>query len=101
MRYVAYHVESRKILRVPAPHHGAGCFKDSFGSAGAAKAAISKAAKLGKIVASEYAVAESGYFAAKLDKMVERVNLMSGKPYMESVNCPNYCSPASEAYWSM
>jgi hypothetical protein len=33
--------------------------------------------------------------------MVERRNLMSGHAYMEDINTPNYCSPASEAYWSM
>jgi hypothetical protein len=33
--------------------------------------------------------------------MVERVNLMSGEKYMEAEDTPNYCSPASEAYWSM
>jgi hypothetical protein len=101
MRYVAYHVESRKILRVYAPHLGAGIFKDDFGSRGAARAALNKAEKAGKLVASEYRIAEKGYFFSELDKVVEKVNLLSGKPYMESVNCPNYCSPASEAYWSM
>lgn len=34
-------------------------------------------------------------------KMVERKNLMSGKTYMEDVNTPIACSPASETYWSM
>lgn len=34
-------------------------------------------------------------------KMVERVNLMTGKKYMEPVNTPSYCSPASESYWTM
>lgn len=33
--------------------------------------------------------------------MVERVNLMSGKTYMEAAGTPGYLSPASEAYWSM
>ena len=33
--------------------------------------------------------------------MVERTNLMSGQKYMEAEDTPNYCSPASEAYWSM
>jgi hypothetical protein len=33
--------------------------------------------------------------------MVERVNMMSGKKYLEPSNTPNYCSPSSEAYWSM
>lgn len=34
-------------------------------------------------------------------QMVERTNLMSGKPYMEALGTPRYCSPSSEAYWSM
>jgi hypothetical protein len=33
--------------------------------------------------------------------MVERVNLMSGKTYMEAEDTPPCCSPASETYWSM
>ena len=35
------------------------------------------------------------------DEMVERVNLMSGKKYMERRDTPRFCSPSSEAYWSM
>ena len=34
-------------------------------------------------------------------RMVERTNLMSGQKYMEDINTPNFCSPASETYWSM
>ena len=34
-------------------------------------------------------------------KMVKRVNLMSGKEFMEAEDTPNFCSPASESYWSM
>lgn len=37
-----------------------------------------------------------GYGAIKV-----RVNLMSQKPYVEAAGTPGYCSPASEAYWSM
>ena len=48
-----------------------------------------------------YGIAEEGHYRAKIEKMVERVNMMSGKKYMESVNTPAYCSPASESYWSM
>lgn len=33
--------------------------------------------------------------------MVERTNLMSGLSYMEDINTPGYCSPASESYWSL
>ena len=32
--------------------------------------------------------------------MVERTNLLSGKPYIEDINTPICCSPASETYWS-
>ena len=35
------------------------------------------------------------------EPMVERINLMSGEPYMERLNTPPYLSPASETYWSM
>ena len=34
-------------------------------------------------------------------RMVERVNLMTGEKYQEDVNTPNFCSPASESFWSM
>ena len=33
-------------------------------------------------------------------KMVERVNIMTGKTFMEAEDTPNFCSPASESYWS-
>jgi hypothetical protein len=36
-----------------------------------------------------------------LRQPVERVNLMSGKTFTEARGTPGYCSPASEAYWSM
>jgi hypothetical protein len=36
-----------------------------------------------------------------LRQPVTRVNLMSGKEFQEARGTPNYCSPASEAYWSM
>ena len=48
-----------------------------------------------------YMVAEKEYYHAKIEKMVERTNMMTGKKYMESINTPAYCSPASESYWSM
>ena len=32
---------------------------------------------------------------------VTRKNMMSGKEYQERFDTPRYCSPSSEAYWSM
>ena len=48
----------------------------------------------------QWKVMSKAEFDARPVKMVERVNLMSGKPYMEAEDTPNFCSPASEAYWS-
>ena len=47
------------------------------------------------------AIAEAEYYAKNIEKFVTRKNLMTGATYEESVNTPNYMSPASEAYWSM
>ena len=33
--------------------------------------------------------------------MVKRRNLMGGAEYEERFDTPRYCSPSSEAYWSM
>lgn len=33
--------------------------------------------------------------------MVERTNMMGGAKYTERFDTPRYCSPSSEAYWSM
>ena len=33
--------------------------------------------------------------------LVERTNFMSGKTFLEEPDRPYYCSPSSEAYWSM
>ena len=41
------------------------------------------------------------YVAANPVKMVERTNLMSGQKFTEPEDTPNFCSPASETYWSM
>ena len=47
------------------------------------------------------AIAEAEYYAKNIERFVTRKNMMSGEEYTESVNTPNYMSPASEAYWSM
>jgi hypothetical protein len=33
--------------------------------------------------------------------MVTRTNMMGGAEYQERYDTPRYCSPSSEAYWSM
>ena len=99
MSYVIYNNETSKILGGP--------YK-SYKTMGAAKAAISRLRKTVPITELNterdplfvYAIAEINYFYKTIDQTVERVNLMSGKTFRESVNTPYYCSPSSESYWS-
>lgn len=99
MSYVIYNSETTKIL--------GGNYK-SYKTFGAAKAAITRlrnkipAADVGTERDPEffYAIAETNHFFNKIEKMVERTNIMTGKTFVESVNTPYYCSPSSESYWS-
>ena len=42
-----------------------------------------------------------GYRYEIHETFVTRTNLMGGKEYQERYDTPRYCSPSSEAYWSM
>jgi len=89
MGYVVYNTESTRLMDTR-----------THATERAAKAALTRAVNAGKVVREEMSIAESNDFYANIEKKVERTNLLSGKKYMESVNTPSYCSPASEAYWS-
>ena len=99
MAYVIYNNETSKILG------GAG---KSYKTMSAAKSAITRMRKTVPVSDLNtdndplfvYAIAEINYFYESIDQTVERVNLMSGKTFRESVNTPYYCSPSSESYWS-
>ena len=43
----------------------------------------------------------AGYRFEIHETYVTRTNLMGGKEYTERYDTPRYCSPSSEAYWSM
>lgn len=45
--------------------------------------------------------ASAGYRYEIHETMVKRTNLMGGAEYLERYDTPRYCSPSSEAYWSM
>lgn len=98
MGYVIYEKETTLLLT-----------RREFKTAAAAKAAITRHLKknfsAADVVACnldwKYAIAESDVFYASIEKRVARENMMSGNTYYEGINTPNYCSPASEAYWSM
>ena len=75
-------------------------YGDNWKTEAAAKAAMTRMRKKGEDV-SGLAIADSLTYHANIEKQVTRRNMMTGKTFSESVNTPNYCSPASEAYWSM
>jgi hypothetical protein len=93
MSYVVYNIDSTLIL---------GGYSNRYATERAAKAGLTRAAKKDpKIIKSDYDIAEYTDFLENIEKTFQRINLMSGKPYMERANTPASCSPASETYWSM
>ena len=42
-----------------------------------------------------------GYIFNIVETYVTRRNMMGGAEYQERYDTPRYCSPSSEAYWSM
>lgn len=74
--------------------------KQSYTTERGAKIACTKLNKADGNTAQWKVVDVADYVAPPV-KMVERVNLMSGEKFMEAEDTPNFCSPASEAYWSM
>jgi len=90
--FYVYNLETSKIMKNKKG-------KSTWKSYGAAKAFRTRMARMGYNV-GEYGIVDTSLYSL-IEKQVEKTNLMTGKKYMESVNTPNYMSPASEAYWSM
>ncbi|MCX8483103.1 MAG: hypothetical protein ORN50_05940 [Crocinitomicaceae bacterium] len=44
---------------------------------------------------------ELGFIVNVFETYVTRTNMMGGKEYQERYDTPRFCSPSSEAYWSM
>ena len=103
--YVIYDKHTTEILEI---RNANGRRNSRYYGHGAAKAALTRFCKKSGLmpVDSEYplykfGIAEIEYYTRSIEKQVERVNLMTGKKFKESVNTPYYCSPSSETYWSM
>ena len=95
MAYVVYDTKTTAIVT-----NGAAS-RTTFKTLAAAKAARTRMIKRQKFAATALAIADSMDYINNIKQMVERTNLITGKKYMEDVNTPRCCSPASEAYWSM
>ena len=106
MKFTVYNIATTEVLRVNTPY--ANMMKDAiYDSMEPATRAMNKANKeAGKTLfavcnSDEWSSVSNNYDSDGNIKMVERVNLMSGKKFMEPINTPNSCSAASETYWSM
>ena len=82
--------------------------RQSYKTVAAAKAAVTRIAKAEGLLLTDpnhavyrYGIAEADYFHKHIEKRVAKRNLSTGIVYEETINTPNYMSPASETYWSM
>ena len=107
MSYVIYNKETTKTLLAPA--QSVGCYIEFYKTESAAKAALTRLDKKGKLgyeydterpfVKADFAIAETSDFRANIEKMVTRKNAMTGKEFQEPINTPFSSSPSSENYW--
>ena len=65
---------------------------------GAARATRTRLCNKAGYSVADLSIVDTKYYTPK---MVVRTNLMTGQEYQEDVNTPNFCSPASESFWSM
>lgn len=95
MAFVIYHKETTVYLKL-------GSRKDSFPSEGAAKAALTREAKAGKVKADDYAIADREYFQLRIEKKETRHGVCDahGKEFVVPVNTSWTSGPWSETYWS-
>ena len=109
MSYVIYEKSSTLIIGKPdrngvaRPDH-----RKEYKTLSAAEAALTRICKAEGLLQTDpnygryrYAIAAKAYFHQNIEKKVAKRNLSTGIVYEETVNTPNYMSPACEAYWSM
>jgi hypothetical protein len=65
---------------------------------GAARATRTRLCRKAGYTAGDLSIVDTAHYKPR---MVTRTNLMTGQEYQEDVNTPNFCSPASESFWSM
>jgi len=100
MSYIVYNKATSKIL----------CKKDGskyYKTEVAARAGLTRASNGARtapaktINKDDYAIAESSVYYSGIEKTETVINLMSGKPVVQSVNTPRCLDVSSNLYWSM
>jgi len=125
-RYVIYHIRSTMQMGPTAHGHPHSLYAKYYKTRAAAMRTMQKwndralardaecAAKVyadgyvnigenrtGGIGPGPYGVATAEHYRTRVVRTVTRTNLLSGKEFQEASNTPGFCSPSSEAYWSM
>ena len=96
MSYILFDTKTTKIVRIVRN----GYWQDArFATLAAAKAGATRLLKAGKLVFGTYSILDASEFAA-IEQIETVINMMSGKPVVQSVNTPNFLDPSSETYWS-
>ena len=114
MSYVIYEQSSTFIMGKPYMGEMRPDHRKQYKTLAAAEAALTRASKqwwnmIGRLGNEptendpryRMAIAAKAYFHQNIEKKVAKRNLSTGVVYEETVNTPNYMSPACEAYWSM
>jgi hypothetical protein len=103
--WVIYDKNTTQILRIRTRN---GRTTEWYYGESAAKAALTRYSKQSGLMPTDadyplyhYALADRDHYYKNIERQVKRKNLMTGAEYMESVNTPLSCSPASETYWTM
>lgn len=103
--FVIYHVSS--TMQIGPTERGAphSLYAKSYATFGGALRTANKwnekAQNEGLVGPGPYGVAEVEHYRTRVVRQVTRTNLLSGREYQEASNTPGFCSPSSEAYWSM
>ena len=94
MSFIIFNTVSERLYRKPQD-----VTNMQYESEQGAKSACTRLNKK-DVTMNPWRVMPSEEWGARPVKMVERINMMSGLKFMEAEDTPNFCSPASESYWS-
>jgi hypothetical protein len=75
--------------------------RHGFETMAAAKAALTREVNRGAVNRDDFNIAHHGEYYLNIEKQVTKTNLMSGKPFTQSVNTSMVNDPSTETYWSV
>jgi hypothetical protein len=100
--YVIYHIASTMQVGPTPNGHPHTLYAKTYKTRHHAAATCSKFnVNAGNANGPQYAVASIDDYNNNVVVMVTRKHLLTGKEFQEPSNTPGFCSPSSEAYWSM